>query len=822
MTHTTPPFHHLIKPAIRTCTTTLLLTSLLTPLSSQPPWQPQQQTPHVFFSIQLKDLRTREPIPAATLQITSPADSSLRRTTFSDDNGTAELTVPTHIPLTLSISHPAYKDTLLAIEPLHDHTFWGVLLLHPTTQQLQTITIKAQRTRVNFDKKEYIVTERMRRRATTATDILKELPDIQYDPFQDQILVRGKTNILYLVNGVEKPPEYVKNISPQRILRIEIYRNPTGRYALQGYDAVINIILRDDYIGWELTTGGQAAFSTNWQQAPAPLPYMFSFLRTAFIRYRTTFRFVFYNWKYHGYAHDNDALNYNTTPLWIQQPLAIFPQGFNALSKGWGFSLYAGMDWIPSTQHQIAIDSRFSSVFIPYSTQRAYTVQDTPSTLHIYARNDNTPRTYQITFTHTWKYTRDYQLQTAISYAFSQTTTYIRYEEQNLFTIEQIQQSWGPTGKAYWEWNGTLAHNKLHLLMGTLLETTKQTTRLTTSFNLQPSETTPEFHYTLTTLKPYAYLTWRIAQKLKLRTGTGIQTIWFTTNNTPQPTLLFIEPAADINWQPHKLFTIVLSYRMDIENPSIAQMLTTAITQNRYIRQMGNPNLKPYAHHSIQLDANALSGLLSLTPFYEWSTNAIDQIWIPYNQDSIVAMPIQGVHYQNWGTEFSIPIPLYKRSLILMVYGELTTTRLAYDTLTNQISRFSGFIALIYHNERHKFSTGFASMNFVVKNPLLQGYTMQLGSHPPDFYGFFLRKQFWKNRGSATLYLTFPWQIPPIDYTLTTELSSAQWHRLHQRYYPAMRYLAGFMLRFNFAQGRTIHHKKQPDNQPQPQGFPMF
>ncbi len=776
----------------------------------------------VFFSIQVKDADTKEPVIGAVITITSERDSSLKITGFSDANGMVEVMVPAHTPFSITIKHPQYSDTVIKVAGLTEDVFWGVLYLKQAVKKLPEVTVKASRVDVEFDKKEYIVTEKMRRRATTATDILKELPDIQYDPFRDQLMVRGSVNVLYLVNGVEKPAEYVKNISPQRILKVEIYRNPTGRYALEGYDAVINIILRDDYVGWELTFGGQNSFSISKKYSPALTPYMFGFFRAAVVRYRTTFRLAFYNWRYNSFASRYDSLTYYGNVQWLQRPVEDGVQAFNSLMEGWGFAFYTGVDWSPIPRHQLSLDYRFSSVIVPYASKARYLSTDVISQVENIAHNENSPLSHRIRLTHTWQYTKDYKLQTSISYTYSRSITYSLYEESGIFTIEQVQESKGPELKGYWEWDGTLINGKLGLLMGTLFEVSDKMTSLNTILNgiNITQEKRPTISYKLSSIKPYAYITWNVVKKVSVRAGAGLQYIWFNVSENVQDRFFYVEPAFDLSWKPINMLTAVFSYRLDVQNPSISRMLSATIVENRYVKSSGNPDLRPFASHELMLDISGFGGFVSLTPYYRWSTDYISDVWVAYGKDSLVKLPVQGVQFREWGVEFSLPVPLYKRFVVLMLFGKFSSIDIRWKDLRNSLKRFTNFVALIYNNDRLQISAGVGGMNFIAKEPLLQGYFMQISDGPPDFYGVFVRKQFWKRRGSATIYLTLPWEVKGIDYHLLTEVTAQGWHSYTEIYSPVMRSLVGIMLRFNIAEGRIVRDKKR-DGQLF-QGFPMF
>ena len=92
-----------------------------------------------------------------------------------------------------------------------------------------------------LDKEVELVTAKMRTGAANTSDVLDRIKGLSYDRYNNSIKVDGDDNVIILVNGLEKNQEYIKNLSPDRIKEVEVIRNPSGRYALEGYSAIINV-----------------------------------------------------------------------------------------------------------------------------------------------------------------------------------------------------------------------------------------------------------------------------------------------------------------------------------------------------------------------------------------------------------------------------------------------------------------------------------------------------------------------------------------------------------------------------------------------------
>ena len=135
----------------------------------------------------------------------------------------------------------------------NENKYLGILRLKAGEAILGEVMIKGTTKKFTIDKDVQLVTAKMREGSTNTLEVLERMNGLSYDRYNRTIKVDGDTKVIMLVNGLEKNQEYIKNLSPDRIKEVEVMRNPGGRYALDGYSAVINIILKNDYRGTEIT-----------------------------------------------------------------------------------------------------------------------------------------------------------------------------------------------------------------------------------------------------------------------------------------------------------------------------------------------------------------------------------------------------------------------------------------------------------------------------------------------------------------------------------------------------------------------------------------
>jgi len=702
-------------------------------------------------------------------------------------------------------------DTTLTVNPVKENTFLGIIYLKPSTKQLPEVTIKSQAIKSEFDRKEYIITDRMRKQAVTTTDLLKQLPEIQYDPFRDRIMVQGKMKVLYLVNGIEKPLEYVKSISPKRILKIEIYRNPVGRYALEGYDAVINIILRDDYIGFELSTYTFSGITTSKKYIVGSMPFNYGAVNLSFVRYKTTARLSFYSWKYELQSKEYDSLIVNNLPIWAQEPIN---DNWNSLNKGWGYTLYGGIDWRPSVNHTLTFDLVRTGVFKPNYSYSNFETLWRNATFTTQNTSESMPISNKAVITHQWQLGYKSKLQSQLSLEKDNAESTYIYEELHLadtLRIVQRQTSQNIRLKAYSEWDGYIIKDRLSLLAGIIYTYDKQQATLTTQlndiFSIDPSQVV----VTTNSIKPYAFLTWKMHPKIKLRFGTGTNYLTFAVNDSVADNFLYFEPRVDINWSISKMANFSILFRTDVESPSGSNLLNAQTIKNRTFISIGNQDLRPYTTYTLEATLDVFGGAFSLTPYYRWSNNEIETIWELIDDSIMISRPVQGVSKRRVGIRFSLPIPLYKQYLIGMVFGDYSMLSLKWQDLSNKGSIFKIWVAILYNNNEKGLTAGVGINNLVVPYPTLQGIKNFGDVDMGDFIGVFVQKTLFQRRLSIMLFYTPPVSFPPIDQTFFAVFSGSNWRSSQRMYSPYMQGILGININFNLSKGRIIKNRQKPE-----------
>ena len=121
---------------------------------------------------------------------------------------------------------------------------FGLMKMKPDLQQLEEIVVSGERIVVTSgtDRTVYHINDMLAKSAATGKDLLSRIPSVHVD-LNNNISVNGTNNMILLVNGQKKDKDFVGQIDPDLIDRVEVIDNPSIKYD-GNFEAVINIILK--------------------------------------------------------------------------------------------------------------------------------------------------------------------------------------------------------------------------------------------------------------------------------------------------------------------------------------------------------------------------------------------------------------------------------------------------------------------------------------------------------------------------------------------------------------------------------------------------
>ena len=137
-----------------------------------------------------------------------------------------------------------------------------------TTIDIDAVIVKAQKKRLYADKSVYTFDKEALEAARYTNDLLRSLPELQYDPIGNKISGTKGGTTLVLINGVEATDLQIKTIQPQNVVKVEYYDVPPTRWATR-VDTLVNIITRNPETGYVFGADITSALNTGFVNASA-------------------------------------------------------------------------------------------------------------------------------------------------------------------------------------------------------------------------------------------------------------------------------------------------------------------------------------------------------------------------------------------------------------------------------------------------------------------------------------------------------------------------------------------------------------------------
>lgn len=194
--------------------------------------------------------RTSEPISSATVALLNREDSTIMASTASGSDGIFELS---HVPFgeydlkITSLGHESKTIESIEISEQINNVNLGVILLVEAAEfQLDEITVAGDRLKgeEKIDRTVYTINDDIRKICMSGLDILKHLPSVTVD-FRENVTLEGRSNIRFYVDDIKRNKDFVAQLDPQKIDKVELITNPSVKYDSDIY-GIINIVLKKE------------------------------------------------------------------------------------------------------------------------------------------------------------------------------------------------------------------------------------------------------------------------------------------------------------------------------------------------------------------------------------------------------------------------------------------------------------------------------------------------------------------------------------------------------------------------------------------------
>lgn len=693
--------------------------------------------------------------------------------------------------------------------------FLDVFKIPPLDTELDEVLVQAKSDKYFFDRDEQIITEDLRAGTSNTYDVLDKIKGLHYDRYNDNITVDNDDKVMILVNSLEKDIEYIRNISPERLKKIEIIRSPSGKYALEGYSAVINIILKDDYKGYDFRYGNHGF--ANFEKYPHdPLMIMKNRLSANYS-----------NEKYNAYMNYAYSMQGFSLPVSVSRTYAdgsfqnyTAPQNLekkNGLLTNSNHRFSGGIDRFISPKHTVSYELSYNNRPARQNVLHArYLLEDNTSgelntnTFENYREEGNTTLNNSLFYKGKFNSRNRLDITYALSIYQGEVNNRISFDEFNTEEFVDNQRYYSVLDADYIH----IISDNLQVDLGYGMVWDKRYNTFEHVTEMLSAEQS-EFEYRDMRNRVYSYFTWQPTDKFTIKSGTAVEQSHVTRADANDKRNIVL-PHADISWKASQMFQITLKYRANAEYPSIDQINPFGTVEMNSVLYIGNPDLEPEIRHSVSLRTNVMGGLFSAEPYYEFTDNYIISV-ISQDADNQLYSQFQNAgRHSRYGIKANLTIP-FSKSIIFQNSADFFSESIEYNGESRSLNDWTMNSNLVYKLSKYGTTFGAMYQNQLRRYLSWEGYNYQNN----DFWGVMVQQTLFQDRLNVMLLYMLP-----IDWATTYNQGSYTENALYTEYntidIEALKNMLMFRVSFRFSKGQKIRNIEKSIDLDEQQGGGLF
>jgi len=753
----------------------------------------------IFVTGQVLDSISRQGLESCAIGFFN-AKNELVTGSTADSKGYFEIAIrPGKYKMVLDFM--GYQKKSMPVLVRKNNQFLGTFSLSPDKNVLQSVKIKAKSQSVKVDREVYTVTRKLKVAAANTDDVLDKLQGVTYDRYNNQIKVDGQTNIKILVDGLEKDENYIRNLNPDRLKKIEIIRDPAGKYALDGYTAVINVILKKNYTGIELNLSDQTIVDSDVADKSYLVP-----MNNANVGVNYTYNKLNVYGNYRLYSNDfnfpsTTVYKYNNGDRIEKHP---YTEDNNFLKNAVNDHITLGVDYYLNPRNTISFESGFNNTFFNKDHfESDYLVDEwSNNAINVYSLQNFTDSkskfNYQSLF-YIGKFDDTDELHLDLSFSNYQNENKNKFWAQNLlYRLEQSNDE-----KQSIKMNAEYTHQlteKSSLQVGYGFYHQKNTNDLTSNFNNQISN--QSFVLKDNRHKAFAYYSHKFNPKWNVKVGLAGE-LSLPEAFGHQTTYFIYQPYLNLQYKLSQKIDFKLKYRTDSEYPGISEANPNTIYVDDYNVNKGNPSLAPQVIHKMGLRVNFFGGALFAEPYYHFSNNYIGAVSHLQN-NGVIEHTYENIgHYRHYGIKGNLAVPFSKK-VFWQTNFDIYHSNIDYNSQKNAFNDYSMSSNLVYVNPKSGLTTGFIYQRGMNKYISAQGYHKWNN----DFLGFLLQKSMLKKR----LNLMMLWMLPVdfgVDYVQEEYTHTPQYESLTTYDIHLLKNVFVLRLNYRFSKGKATRKTKK-------------
>lgn len=508
---------------------------------------------------------TKTPIPFATVIAYNIVDSSQIAGVMTDIKGEFQLPLKANAGAYLKVEHMSYQSKMYPLDKMNQSPLH--LELENKNIDMKELVVVGKRPIVKSDNEHptFLVNKRMKQASQTSLDILTQLPGIQTDIMQN-ITYNGNSNVQVYVNGRKRDKQFLKQIAPGRIDRIEIIEQPGSEYE-GGSNLVINVLLKKAGNGFKGNIYTDIPTSSD-------MVFMFPGYNLLFGKEKFSI-YTSYNGEISRFNISNNHSTSTDGSDYLSEQ--------NVIQDNWSHQFNYGTD-IYFDEHNTLSYQGFYNI---YSNEHDGSIQITsPENIIYKAGKDDTDKNQRVF--NSLFFQHQLNKQTSISADFSM--YHFNAQNKTSYKFDSTQ--------AFEVYNSNVAPHQNKYILKTDIKTQasekwKIKTGIRYDFKKLEDKTRPVFEYQSQLYAFYADAGYQ-HKKWNIQLGIRSEMEQIKENASVENQFILL-PSTAINYQFTPKQKGKLTYRRSIERPGVYQLNQGFQTIDPFATAIGNPNL----HHSI-------------------------------------------------------------------------------------------------------------------------------------------------------------------------------------------------------------------------------
>ena len=735
------------------------------------------------IKVTVKDSITAQPIGYATVELLSSADSSLVAG-ITNDNGFIAIPVQPNTAK-IRISFIGYKTFVAPVTALD----MGVILMAEDVTQLSEVTVNGSNRTVKIDRDVYVITKDLKAGTATARELLGKLNGVVYNPYDQSLMVNGSTKVLILVDGIEKDQNMAKTLSPDRIDRVEVIKDPVGKYAADGYKAVFNIITKKDFSGIDITANTNPMFNFIDRHGNPSVFIQDNSSLNVLYTYKKLNLYTGY-WGNHGklYIPMTSEKRYGdlfvtTPPMNYKNPNMNAVNNYNAVWLGGDYSLKEG--------NTLAFDLHYDT-YLPEQTN--------VSDLTTYLNDVVIGRSQSKSFS---RNTTD-ALQTTLTY-------HGKWSEKSNFEGDFRYRHSTPTNKSVFE-QGEMApsisqNNQIENFYRINLTYTYQFTpkfsmdlgygAIISHANLYQNNTTLTQHQVRN--RPSVYFSYTFSDKLNMKVGAMVEFFDQKFIGLHQAQTGYL-PFANIMYKPSDKLSVTAKYRAYPGYPDINSLTTFTTQMDTLTWSVGNSRLQSSNYQEAGLDINFLK-YFTVSPFYGFDASNHQQYL--YEENGQFFQKPVGANFRKLGMNANFTLPIAKK-FFWQNWLQMSETWMSYNGVHNKQFAYMFNSMFIYNMQKWDAMAGAGIQKNITKWATLQGYN----TNGNDIPLIMLQKNFFQKKLSCTFIYVPPIKADFIKYSQDELLQTPNYYSFNSAGLKLLNNLMVFQINYHFNAGKQVNVTK--------------